>query len=334
MSKGQLFSWAIVVLTLVAAIGGLGWLGWNQPLAPALQVTVEPTSLPKVTGTPEPPPFQPTATLPAPVAATQPACGSAQGVLTVLVLGENSPTDLSQRGADAIRLVKVDFDSNTVTILVLPPTLLVQTAQTVRPLTGLYYISKNNVSGDERQKTVAAVNALAQALATNFSVAPAHYLMVKPDAFKNLVDAVRGIEIDVPSPVDGSAQKMGSFGLGRQLLDGQRAFDYMRILETGSASAELRRLTRQDQVFKALYARLLEPVIVTNLPDLAGYFYQNVVTDFSPAQMYALVCLLQNPTVRIEYRDFGRGLAQPDANGNLTPIRAEVVRFLQAGLLR
>ncbi len=111
------------------------------------------------------------------------------------------------------------------------------------------------------------------------------YVVVDFESVVNLVDAVGGIEVDVPVrmyvPLEGIDLKPGL-----QHLTGKQALGYMRYRYT--AEGDIDRAKRQQEVMQILVKKILLP---ENLPKIGQFIeiaQENVQTDISTKEMIAL----------------------------------------------
>jgi hypothetical protein len=96
--------------------------GSNSTEVAATDVALETETVVEVSPITEPTAtVEPTSTFAAPI------CGQT-GSMTLLVIGSDTLGSSKPNGADAIRVVKVDFDDQTIKIITFPRDLLVQTA--------------------------------------------------------------------------------------------------------------------------------------------------------------------------------------------------------------
>jgi LCP family protein required for cell wall assembly len=259
----------------------------------------------------------------------------------VLLLGETMP-GRAVRGADAIRILKVDYDAKVVRVLGLPPDLWVDTpglaaAQIpATTLTNTYYEAEKLIAGSDRAKMAYATNVFAQTLADNFGFIPDHYISISQAAFRNVIDTMDGLEIDVPRAVDGRPFGFPYFSAGKQVMDGETALDYMRIgLATDLASVtESGWRTPQEQVLQALNDQLLQPQMLLKLPQLIWRFHEDVVTDLSLQQFFNLGCMLQAEDVPVEYVPLDQGLVSEARNNVLVPDVAGIAALLDAEFMQ
>lgn len=291
---------------------------------------------PTVAPPPTPTPLPPTET-PIPVETTA-ACGGS-GVMQLLLLGEALWEGNELRGADAIRLMKVDFDNDAVTILAMPPTLWVNTPNLAgvdaTTLTNSYRRAKDAAASQgDRASMVQGTQALAQALLDNFGYQPDHYITLSQELFASMVNTLGGIEIILPARVDGTAEGHGVFEAGPQVFTGVRADDYVRILQPNNLSQpdEWGRIERQNQVVDALRASILQPDNWLVMPTLIGQFAELVVTDLTPNQLLDLNCMVDSVGENIILMQVGPDMVTVDSQGNMIPDEAAIRSLIDVTL--
>ena len=322
----------LIIVVLGCAIIAL--LIWSRPLGPALTLATQAPPI-QPTATTRAIQAQPTAT-PRSVEQIEGACGGS-GVATLLLLGESSPEDIPHRGADAIRLMKVDFDQETVAVLAIPPDLWVQTPALKKlgisetTLTVLYWEVKQATQGSEKHKMVEATQAFAQTLADNWGYSPDHYLTVSQPRFAETVDTLGGIEISLPETLDATPEGHGVFPAGKQRLDGQRVVDFVRVLApaSGGGSGEWARFARQNQALRAILAAVLARENWPKIPDLARQFSNVVATDLSVRQMSDLICMVQKAGNTAAYAEIPPEVITMDSAGRQIADVEEVKKLLE-----
>jgi LCP family protein required for cell wall assembly len=304
----------------------------NAPLGPKLEVTesaVQPTSMQPVTAV-----DAESVTL----ATEVPGICSGQGTLTLLVLGESFPVTNQFRGADAIRLVQVDFDTAAIIITAFPPDLLVNTSgissvkSNASTLTAVYYLAKQSLNDNERNKMAQASNAVAQALTDNFALSPDNYLTMKEVTFQDVIDTMGGLPIYFPQTVINPSSGQVFANAGQQVLTGQQALDYSRFIEGSSPALvfEWNRFDRQNQILVAILQQIFSYKTASNFPGLVNDFYQDVVTDLTPNQLLDLTCVLQNTdTSDYQYIEFNTTMISSEQNGILIPNSSAVTQYYQ-----
>jgi LCP family protein required for cell wall assembly len=224
-----------------------------------------------------------------------PLCGNTP-VLTILVSGIDFRGDNYLYGlADVIRIVRVDFTVPKVTIFTLDRDLWVE----IPGIQAHYDITHGKLNQayfygvpamGYYDGTAGGSGLLAKTLKLNFGLTVDNYLVVSMAAFTKGVDALGGIDVNVPTALDGSPEGMSSFDPGPQHLDGARALDLARIREGYSS---LIRITNQDAIIKGITDKITSPQIILKIPALLQALNGTVLTDLSPNQINDLVCLVK-----------------------------------------
>jgi LCP family protein required for cell wall assembly len=109
------------------------------------------------------------------------------------------------------------------------------------------------------------------------------YIIVDLDAFVQIVDAVGGLEFDVPVDMhyDDPTQDLSiHINAGLQYLDGEDALKVFRF-RSGYASADIGRIDTQQKFLKALAKKLLNIGNITKVKEFSRIFSDNVETDLS-----------------------------------------------------
>lgn len=309
------FQKAITAFLSVIALGLLGlvlWIlpRWQTPLGPPLQTfpTVTPFGLP-ATWTPDVnatatrlaasslvPPITHVSPLPT-ITPNVGMCG-APPVMNILVVGSDSRSDSYKYGlADSIRLVRVDFVEPKVTVLEIPRDLWVEIPDIADNLNGQDHEKLNqaylygNRGFGYTDDITQGPGLLTRTLNLNFGVQIDHYAAINMKTFVSLVNAVGGIDVYLPSAVDGRTEEDTSdrlvFSEGNHHLDGDRALTLARIRISGVFN----RAENQDRVLCALRNKLVSPRIITKIPNLLQTFRDSIQTDLSPEQLGQLACI-------------------------------------------
>jgi len=127
---------------------------------------------------------------------------------------------------------------------------------------------------------------------SNFGVTVDRYVRIDFTGFVRIIDAMGGIDINVPDPLfddeyptDDYGTTTVTFDAGPQHMDGERALAYARIRH---GSSDLQRAARQQLVITAALARLMQPAAWPRLPLVAAAVEQSVGTDLSPLDIIRL----------------------------------------------
>jgi len=262
-----------------------------------------------------------------------PVCGQS-GRINLLMIGQN-PADNFPNGADAVRLMVVDYDRPAVRMLALPPKLWVETTKLegveAATLTKAFGLAAEASGLNDPDRAVYAINILAQALWDNFGYHTDNYLTFDQTAFKELVDAVGSINVYVSKPVDGAPDGYGVYAAGLQEMDGQRALDYVRLLKpAGSPSDEWARFERQNQVIKGIQSEILHPEHWQQIPNFIHEIYDLLVTDLSPRQLLNLNCMLEATGGNVHLYEVTPAMLTRSPDGELLPDEAAISELIAA----
>ncbi|WP_157250510.1 LCP family protein [Nonomuraea typhae] len=96
-----------------------------------------------------------------------------------------------------------------------------------------------------------------------------HFAEVDFSGFKNIVDALGGIEICLKSGVNDKKSKL-TLPPGRSLLDGEKALGFVRLRNYGDGS-DIQRIRRQQLFLGKVVAKATSSELLTNVPKLSGF---------------------------------------------------------------
>jgi polyisoprenyl-teichoic acid--peptidoglycan teichoic acid transferase len=187
----------------------------------------------------------------------------AEGPLNVLVLGVDTRPDDPEMGSrtDTIMLVQVVPKTGDVKLLSVPRDLYVEVDPGEKDRINAAY----NYGGIEQ--TVDALE--------NYSGVPIdHYAIVDFDGFREIIETMDGVRVDVGHDVFPEKWHMGE---GVQRLGGRKALFYARY--RGTSGSDLDRMERQRQLVAALRSKALQWNIVKKLPATMKVMNENVQTD-------------------------------------------------------
>lgn len=212
---------------------------------------------------------------------------------TILVLGTDGGTQSGRGGAnrsDSIMLIRTDPRKHRLAFLSVPRDLRVEI-----PGHGAAKINAAFQLGGARL-ALQTVKDL-----TGLDVN--HVAFVDFDRFRELIDAVGGIEVDVPAPIlsnrfdcpYASAARCREwdgwrFEKGRQHMNGQRALVYSRIRENrlDPSETDLDRARRQQQVIQATAGKVTSFGSALKLPFRGGTIVKPLATDLTAGEVLQL----------------------------------------------
>jgi LCP family protein required for cell wall assembly len=289
-----------IILLISAALGMFAFKLYRQPLGPALEMPTSTQIASTLTIVPvQEIALESTATQSLPTAtqtaAPQPICGGPP-VMNILAVGSDARGQHYLYGlADIIRLVRADFVNARVTVLEVPRDLWVEIPEiadhyniTHGKLNQAYLYGNKGLGYYDGPGEGPGL--LARTLNLNFGVQPDHYIAVNMRTFEAVVDAIGGIDVDLPEEISvRSKDNPKGFAIpeGKHHIDGETALWIARIREFGTFS----RAENQNIVMCALRKKLLSPEVIPAIPELVRSFRSYVQTDFSPEQINQLACL-------------------------------------------
>jgi polyisoprenyl-teichoic acid--peptidoglycan teichoic acid transferase len=224
-----------------------------------------------------------------------PLCGKTQ-VLTILLSGIDFRGDNYLYGlADVIRIIRIDFTKPKVSIFTLDRDFWVE----IPGIQEHYGITHGKLNQSYFYGVPAmgyydgaagGAGLLAKTIKLNFGLTVDHYAVVSMAAFVKGVDALGGIDVNLPYPVSGKLQELSSFDSGFQHLSGERALDLARI-RYGYSS--LIRVSDQDAIIIGIVEKIYTPEVILKIPALLQALKGTVLTDLSPDQLNDMVCLIR-----------------------------------------
>ncbi|MGD8814919.1 MAG: LCP family protein [Anaerolineales bacterium] len=310
----QVLKWTGVAL-LVLTAAGVVFLAviWRRPLGPALELPTltitqaeterpsETAQLVKNTGTPE---STATELLPTNTPTPEPICGGPPSMLILAVGIDYRPDSYLYGLADMIRIIKADFVNLTISSIDIPRAIevdipdlnalgLARLGTPTGALNQSYFWGTEGMQYSDVPGFGAGL--LARTLEVNFGVRVENYIVVNMATLANAIDAIGGVPIYVYQTIDDRQRDTlpalpiyGYFSAGNHWLNGTEAVRYARIRSIGGIYG---RHDRQNEVLVQLQKRIMDPSIVSAIPDLIESFYGNVRTDLSLEQLFQLSCL-------------------------------------------
>jgi polyisoprenyl-teichoic acid--peptidoglycan teichoic acid transferase len=116
-----------------------------------------------------------------------------------------------------------------------------------------------------------------------------HYVRIDTGGLVDLVDALGGLEVNVPKRmryVDKTQKLDINLQPGLQVLNGTQAEGFVRF--RNDEEGDIGRIRRQQILLKALKAKLSNPSLVLKLNDLMSVLRRHIDTDLSFDEMLAL----------------------------------------------
>lgn len=205
--------------------------------------------------------------------------------LNVLVMGiDRRPfeTEDDPARSDTMFVMSIDKQSGKVQLLAIPRDLWAYVPMSATP--GEWGAAKINAAfaygilyGYPGGGPAAAVAAIQH----NYHINIDHYVVIDWDGFVRLIDAVGGIEVDVPEAMSDPATDVlqsfpnGIVQAGPQHMNGEQALSYSRVRVDG----DIKRIERQQIVIRAVARQALSLGLVGKLPELWDSYKSAIRTD-------------------------------------------------------
>jgi polyisoprenyl-teichoic acid--peptidoglycan teichoic acid transferase len=211
---------------------------------------------------------------------------------TILVIGSDHSTHPTRRGnrlADTIMLIRTDPEHHTMSYLSIPRDLEVDV-----PGYGHEKINSTLPLGGPQL----AIRTVREAFGFEIN----HIILLDMTSFKDVIDALGGIDVDVrspavtkyecPYPSAERCRRWGGwrFGRGIQHMDGKRARIYARLRQNdlNPGEGDLNRTGRQQQVLQATLGKMVGAGTFIRLPFVGDELVSPLTTDLSTPQVFQL----------------------------------------------
>ncbi len=243
------------------------------------------------------------------------------GQVNILLLGSDQrPYDGGFR-TDTIQLVTINQDDYSVKLTAFPRDLYVY------------------IPGDTMQRINTAMawggfDALALTMEYNFGVHPDYYVLINFWSFKDVIDSIGGISVDVGRDFCDQRDAYGWYCLSQSTvwMDGETALWYVR---SRHSTDDLDRGRRQQEVLKAIFDQVMSLDSLQHASDLYDVYKQNVTTNMDFGEITKFFPVAYNQYRNHSIQDYSIGDAQvydwttPSGAMVLVPIRDQVLEVMR-----
>ncbi|MBR8744418.1 LCP family protein [Nocardiopsis sp. MG754419] len=258
LSAGQWIACVVTALTIIAGLGGYGWYQGLIGNITTAQVDTDEWDRPT----------------------------SVEGVMNLLIIGsdvrsgENADYGEAEgERPDTMLIASINVDSGAATLVNLPRDLIVDLPgcepvegyEGMDPHQGMVNSAMNFGGVGCQWNTVEQVT----------GVHLDHFVMMDFVGFKDMVDALGGVEMCVPEPIDDVKAHL-TLDAGLQNLDGEDSLGFVRSRYAQGDGSDLSRIERQQEFMGAMLREVLSsevmtsPVTVTNF---LGAVTDSITTD-------------------------------------------------------
>ena len=194
--------------------------------------------------------------------------------------------------ADVMLIVSINTQTNKVDLISLP-------RDTYAKIPGVDGIYKLNASIDcgGGWPTEGGFQKVCEAAEWMIGGVPVdYYYAVDMAAVKGLVDAIGGVDYDLDISFDNQGRE---YEAGFQHMDGQAVLDYLRVRKPGhikqsGQSGDLHRIDRQKRMLIAIFNKIKESNLLSNIPKIIDAFDGGLYTNLTTTQTAGLVAFAYN----------------------------------------
>ncbi len=261
--KGKI-KYTILSLFLVGmvclAIGGYMWM----------TKTIGEVKPPDLT---EPPPDHLVEDTPDPLESARPSGSGVrrEGVYTVILGG----TDLDDYHTDTLMVATLDSVNHTLDVLSVPRDTQVDVSWNIKKINAAWGVGKQDIT------------MLKDLLQTVIGFKPDNYVIVDLKGFVRLVDAIDGVDYDVPRRMsyrDPDQNLYIDLQPGMQHLSGDEAIQLVRYRK-GYAEGDSGRIALQQDFMKEVFKQVIAVKNVFKIPEFIDIANENVRSDLSTGSM-------------------------------------------------
>jgi LCP family protein required for cell wall assembly len=274
-------------------------------------------------------PVHPSATeIPTPAA----EIGRGKDSLAIALLGIDKSETAGAYRTDAIMILYLDRERKSAALISFPRDLYVYI-----PAYGMQRINIAFLEGKELRYPGGGFALFRDTLKYNFGLTVDHYALMNFQGFKDMVDRLDGIDVEVGRTLTDYRLGYGTYTMkaGTRHMDGSTALWYVRARKTTS---DFDRNRRQQEVITAIAQRLLDLRAIPNLPGFFDTFMQYFESDLTLetvtpfVEMAGSVSLSSLRRYRVTLPDGCRNWTTPEGGMVLLPnydtIRAMVEEAL------
>lgn len=182
---------------------------------------------------------------------------------------------------DLILLCQISKKNGRISVLQIPRDTRINNKRNDKKINSAYYSGFEVMSSEIEQVT---------------GLQPKKYAIVGFDGFRDIVNALGGVKIDVPIRMkyDDPVQDLHiDLQPGKQKLDGKKAEMYMRFRKgndgSGYPNGDVGRLSAHKQLYDAIAQKLLSPAGVVRTPAVFAAIKKNTETNFSAGEIIGLI---------------------------------------------
>ena len=298
----------LVLIVIVYAI-------WEDPIdrqGGGLKTPVAETTAPQATEDPD--------ATPSPTPTEDPNAGSpaslVEGMYTFLVVG----FDQVAYHTDTIMVGRLDTVNHTINVVSIPRDTLMNISGGTKKINELFLRGINSSdSSDQDERLQAGIDRMLDGISDILGFEVDVYAAVDLEAFVKLIDAIGGVDYDVPQDMyyyDPAQDLAIELDAGPQHLTGEQAIGVMRY-RSGYVTADIGRIETQQDFLMSIASQFLTLGSIPHLTEFIDIFEEYVLTNMTTANLaffarQFLMCSSENisfETIPANYNDSIKGLS-------------------------
>jgi len=222
-------------------------------------------------------------------------CNGPEDVMYILVIGTDTRSVGYLYGlGDSTMVLRVDFQNQDVSVISFPrdlwvviPDVTEDDGRTHGKLNQAYFFGTEGMGYYSGEGHGAGL--MAETMKVNWGLEIDHYIVLNMRTFRDVVDALGGIEVYNPAPVYSFHQpNQPKFPVGGYFFGGQEALMYARYRDPNNS---IDRVDRHAIIMKGLFKQVFSLSTIPKIPELIGLYKGNVLTDMHLAELSQFLCL-------------------------------------------
>jgi LCP family protein required for cell wall assembly len=222
-------------------------------------------------------------------------CNGPENVMYILVIGTDTRSVGYLYGlGDSTMVLRVDFQNQDVSVIGFPrdlwvviPDVTEDDGRTHGKLNQAYFFGTEGMGYYSGEGYGAGL--MAETMKVNWGLEIDHYIVLNMRTFRDVVDALGGIEVYNPAPVYSFHQpNQPKFPVGGYFFGGQEALMYARYRDPQNS---VDRVDRHAIIMKGLLKQVFSLSTIPKIPELIGLYKGNVLTDMHLAELSQFLCL-------------------------------------------
>ena len=237
------------------------------------------------------------------------------GMYTFLIVG----FDQVAYHTDTIMVGRMDTVNHTINVVSIPRDTLMNISGGTKKINELFLRGMNNTDGDQDSKLQGGIDRMLEGITDILGFTPDVYAAVDLEAFVQLVDAIGGVDYDVPVDMhysDPTQDLYINLDAGMQHLTGEQALAVMRF-RSGYVTADIGRIGTQQDFLMSIASQFLSLGNIPKLGEFIDIFTEYVQTNMDAGNLaffarQFLMCSSEDisfETIPANYNDAIKGLS-------------------------